>query len=160
MGVGLNTSNSVISSINNTINGGFSFSKINNKKENTTATDTNNSTVSTYASSEQNISKTVSNVENSVVNISIKVTASNMFNQTVDEEGSGSGIIYSQDDNKVYILTNNHVVDSANSVTISITGKEQINAKLVGKDATSKASQRLNNDSDVIIRFSLFAFEI
>ena len=137
LGVGLNTSNSVISSINNTINGGFSFSKINNKKENTTATDTNNSTVSTYASSEQNISKTVSNVENSVVNISIKVTASNMFNQTVDEEGSGSGIIYSQDDNKVYILTNNHVVDSANSVTISITGKEQINAKLVGKDATS-----------------------
>ena len=115
LGVGLNTSNS----------------------ENTTATDTNNSTVSTYASSEQNISKTVSNVENSVVNISIKVTASNMFNQTVDEEGSGSGIIYSQDDNKVYILTNNHVVDSANSVTISITGKEQINAKLVGKDATS-----------------------
>ena len=137
LGVGLNTSNSVISSINNTINGGFSFSKINNKKENTTATDTNNSTVSTYASSEQNISKTVSNVENSVVNISIKVTASNMFNQTVDEEGSGSGIIYSQDDNKIYILTNNHVVDSANSVTISITGKEQINAKLVGKDATS-----------------------
>ena len=33
LGVGLNTSNSVISSINNTINGGFSFSKINNKKE-------------------------------------------------------------------------------------------------------------------------------
>lgn len=32
LGVGLNTSNSVISSINNTINGGFSFSKINNKK--------------------------------------------------------------------------------------------------------------------------------
>ena len=60
-----------------------------------------------------------------------------MFNQTVDEEGSGSGIIYSQDNDKVYILTNNHVVDSANSVTISITGKEQINAKLVGKDATS-----------------------
>ena len=29
LGVGLNTSNSVISSINNTINGGFSFSKIN-----------------------------------------------------------------------------------------------------------------------------------
>lgn len=49
-----------------------------------------------------------------------------MFNQTVDEEGSGSGIIYSQDDNKIYILTNNHVVDSANSVTISITGKNKL----------------------------------
>lgn len=137
LGVGLNTSNSVISGINNAINGSFSFSKINNKKDNSSTANTNNSTVSTSASSEQDISKTVSNVENSVVNISIKVTASNMFNQTVDEEGSGSGIIYSQDDSKVYILTNNHVVDSANSVTISITGKEQINAKLVGKDATS-----------------------
>ena len=135
LGVGLNASNSVISGINNAINGSFSFSKINNKNNDTSTT--NNSTVSTSASSKQNISKTVSNIENSVVNISIKVTASNMFNQTVDEEGSGSGIIYSQDNDKVYILTNNHVVDSANSVTISITGKEQINAKLVGKDATS-----------------------
>ena len=135
LGVGLNASNSVISGINNAINGSFSFSKINNKNNDTSTT--NNSTVSTSASSKQNISKTVSNIENSVVNISIKVTASNMFNQTVDEEGSGSGIIYSQDNDKVYILTNNHVVDSTNSVTISITGKEQINAKLVGKDATS-----------------------
>ncbi len=131
LGVGLNTSNSVISGISKAVSGDFSFSKL--KKDTTESTNT----ISTTTNSEQNIAKTVSDIENSVVNISIKVTASNIFNQTVDEEGSGSGIIYSQDDDKVYILTNNHVVDSANSVTISITGKEQVKAKLVGKDANS-----------------------
>lgn len=134
LGVGLNTSNSIISGINSVINGDFSFSKLEkNKNENSEDT----APVSTASASEQNISKTVSGVENSVVNISITATASNMFNQQIDEQGSGSGIIYSQDNDKVYILTNNHVIDSANSVTISITGKEQVKAKLVGKDATS-----------------------
>ncbi len=79
----------------------------------------------------------VKNVSNSVVNISIKTKQKDFFNQIYENTGSGSGIIYKEDNEKIYIVTNNHVIDGATSVNISITGTEQIPAKLVGKDAQS-----------------------
>lgn len=128
LGLGLNTSKA----ITNAITGGFSFNDTN--KTNSTA----QATSSNLVASEDSISKVIGSVENSIVNISIKAqSASDWFGQTYESEGSGSGIIYKIDGDVVYIVTNNHVVESANSVTVSITGKEQINAKLVGKDASS-----------------------
>ncbi len=76
-------------------------------------------------------------VKDSVVNISIKTKETGFFNQVYESEGAGSGIIYDQDDEKVYIVTNNHVIDGASTVSISITGTEQVPASLVGKDASS-----------------------
>lgn len=77
-------------------------------------------------------------VQDSIVNISIKTTTTDyFFNQSYEATGAGSGIIYDQDDEKVYIVTNNHVVDGATSVSISITGTEQISAKLIGKNPQS-----------------------
>lgn len=80
---------------------------------------------------------TINKVTNSIVNISIVTETATFFNQVYESEGAGSGIIYSQDDEKVYIVTNNHVVEDAKKVEISITGDEQVPAKLVGKDASS-----------------------
>jgi len=79
----------------------------------------------------------VKNASNSVVNISIKVQQRDFFNQAYESTGSGSGIIYKADNDKIYIVTNNHVIEDAVNVNISITGNEQISAKLVGKDAQS-----------------------
>ncbi len=79
----------------------------------------------------------VKNTSNSVVNISITSHQTDFFNRVYEGTGSGSGIIYKEDDEKIYIVTNNHVIDDATSVNISITGTEQIPAKLVGKDAQS-----------------------
>jgi len=79
----------------------------------------------------------VKNTSSSVVNISIKAQQTDFFNRIYEDTGSGSGIIYKEDNEKIYIVTNNHVIDSATSVNISITGQEQVPAKLVGKDAQS-----------------------
>ena len=79
----------------------------------------------------------VKNTSNSVVNISIKKQQKDFFNQIYENTGSGSGIIYKEDTEKIYIVTNNHVIDGATNVNISITGTEQIPAKLVGKEASS-----------------------
>lgn len=129
LGLGLNTSKA----ITNAITGGFSFS---NSSENKTTSA--QATASNLVASEDSIAKVVSSVENSIVNISIKAqSATNWLGQTYESEGSGSGIIYKIDGDTVYIITNNHVVESANSVTVSVTGNEQVNAKLVGKDASS-----------------------
>ena len=48
------------------------------------------------------------------------------------EQGSGSGVIISQDG---YIVTNNHVIEGATEIGIILNTGEQYNAKLVGTDA-------------------------
>ena len=129
LGLGLNTSKA----ITDAITGGFSFSSQASTSEGTSAIAASN-----LVASEDSIAKVVNGVKNSIVNISIKAqSGTDWFGQTYESEGSGSGIIYKVDGDTVYIITNNHVVESANSVTVSITGDEQINAKLVGKDASS-----------------------
>ena len=47
------------------------------------------------------------------------------------EQGAGSGVIISQDG---YILTNNHVVEDAKEVTVTVGDKEEYQAKVVGRD--------------------------
>ncbi len=48
------------------------------------------------------------------------------------QRGFGSGIIVSQDG---YVLTNNHVVDAADEVTVKSSTGDEYQAKVVGKDA-------------------------
>jgi S1-C subfamily serine protease len=48
--------------------------------------------------------------------------------------GVGSGIIVSPDG---YILTNNHVVDQADKVTVELADRRQFEAKVIGTDAPS-----------------------
>ncbi|WP_317366302.1 trypsin-like peptidase domain-containing protein [uncultured Tyzzerella sp.] len=75
-------------------------------------------------------------VGDSVVNISTK-SSGGFFYSELKDLGSGSGIIYKIDGDKVYILTNNHVIQGASYVTISVTGEEQVEANLVGTDPSS-----------------------
>ncbi len=48
-----------------------------------------------------------------------------------EQLGSGSGIIISEDG---YILTNNHVVENAKSVSVLLSDKRKYDAKIIGKD--------------------------
>ncbi len=90
-----------------------------------------------FLSSSNSVIDIIKQIKDTVVNITVTTRSTNFFNQVFESSGSGSGIIYSQDDTKVYIVTNNHVIDGASTVTISITGEEQVSANLVGKDAQS-----------------------
>ncbi len=88
-----------------------------------------------YTTNYKSISEVFNSVENAVVNIRMTVNTTNIWNQVYEATGSGSGIIYKVDGDNVYIVTNNHVVDGAKSVSVSVTGEEQLFASLVGKDA-------------------------
>lgn len=56
--------------------------------------------------------------------------------QTYESESAGSGIIISQDDDNLYIATNNHVVSGAESLTITFCDEEAVPATVKGSDAS------------------------
>jgi Do/DeqQ family serine protease len=54
--------------------------------------------------------------------------------RALPEMGSGSGVIISEDG---YIVTNNHVVDGADEVTVTLSNKKSFKAKVIGADPSS-----------------------
>lgn len=79
------------------------------------------------------VSQIVSSVSDSVVEIRTEVPQTNYFMQQVTAQAAGSGVIISQDG---YIVTNNHVIDGAQKITVRLKdGEETYDAKLVGTDA-------------------------
>jgi serine protease DegQ len=55
-------------------------------------------------------------------------------NQRQQQRNSlGSGVIINKDEG--YVLTNNHVIDKADKITVTLSDGRQLNAKLVGTDA-------------------------
>jgi serine protease Do len=55
--------------------------------------------------------------------------------QEYRQYGLGSGVIVRRDGNKVYVLTNNHVVGEAEEISVKLSDQRQFTAKLVGTDA-------------------------
>lgn len=49
--------------------------------------------------------------------------------------GYGSGFVYKKDDKYGYILTNNHVVEDASEVTVTLSNGEEVQAEVLGTDS-------------------------
>ena len=54
--------------------------------------------------------------------------------QTPKRQGSGSGVIISADG---YVVTNNHVVDGADEITVILTDNREFSARIIGTDANT-----------------------
>jgi S1-C subfamily serine protease len=67
----------------------------------------------------------------SVVNITSTAVAYDFFNRPVPQQGQGSGFIL---DKEGHILTNNHVIDNAQRVEVTLADKHQYKATVVGVD--------------------------
>jgi serine protease Do len=64
-----------------------------------------------------------------------------------EQVGTGSGVIISSDG---YIVTNNHVIDSASEIEITLNNKKKYNAELIGTDKESDiALLKINADTDL-----------
>ncbi len=77
------------------------------------------------------IAEVVTKVRPAVVSINVEITAYDFFNRPVKEEGAGSGWIIDSDG---YIVTNNHVVQDADNVTITLSDGRIFQAKMVNTD--------------------------
>lgn len=54
--------------------------------------------------------------------------------RSMPQQASGSGVIISEDG---YIVTNNHVIDGADDITVTLSNRKSFKAKMVGLDASS-----------------------
>ena len=77
------------------------------------------------------INEVVEGITPSVVNIRVIVKFQDIFGQIQEEEGIGSGVIYTEDG---YIITNNHVVGSAEELLVTLYDGSEYPAELVGAD--------------------------
>lgn len=79
------------------------------------------------------ITKVVEVVKDSVVEIKTEsVVTGGFYYGDYVSEGAGSGVIITADG---YIVTNNHVIDGASKITVTLTNTQSYEATLIGKDA-------------------------
>lgn len=91
------------------------------------------------------VSETAAKVSPAVVSITASVTITDRFGRVSTSSGSGSGIIFSEDG---YILTNNHVVEGADTVIVKLATGAEYPAKIVGTDSiTDLAVLKLDGKS-------------
>ncbi len=88
---------------------------------------------------EQGVSKVAANVLPSIVAIDVTVQsdARDFFGRTYtqEQEGSGSGIIVAQDEENIYVVTNNHVVADASKVSVKFHDESVHTAVVKGTDS-------------------------
>lgn len=71
-------------------------------------------------------------VADTVVEITTEVMSTNSFYGQYISQGAGSGVVISSDG---YIVTNNHVIEGASSITVTLRDKSTYKATLVGTDS-------------------------
>jgi len=93
----------------------------------------------------------VAEVAPAVVSIVTETVSYNWFWQAVPQTGAGSGIIISSDG---YIVTNNHVVEDAQKVTVTLSDGSAFAATIVGTDAqTDLAVVKIDANNLVYLHF-------
>ena len=92
----------------------------------TTADETN------AVTGEMNTSDIVNATKNSVVEITTEIVTTGSFLQQYIESGAGSGVIISENG---YIITNNHVIEDATSITVTLADGTSYSAEIVGRDS-------------------------
>ncbi len=84
-----------------------------------------------------NTKEVVEDVKDSVVSIVVEYESYRYYsNIPTTTESAGSGIIMKEDEEKIYIATNNHVIQGANKVYISVDDFNKVPATYVGSDAS------------------------
>lgn len=77
------------------------------------------------------IASVVERVAPAVVQVLASTEERNVFGQATDATSQGSGVFFREDG---YLLTNNHVVQNANEVTVVLASRERVQAEIIGTD--------------------------
>ncbi|WP_413309734.1 S1C family serine protease [Bacillus sp. 1P10SD] len=122
------------------------YSKEENQQVNTfeqsgnTASSVKPVTAQPTAASSNSVADTVEKISKAIVGIVNFQQQQNNFYENQNstqsvESGSGSGVIFQKNKDTAYIVTNNHVVEGASKLEISLYDGEKTTAEVVGTDA-------------------------
>ena len=106
----------------------------------TNATETSSTSpnfIQTSANSTATLSDMVEYASKGIVGVSNFKSTGNRFagSSELSEFGTGSGVIYKIDGEDAYIVTNNHVIEGAGKIEVTLQGGEKETAELIGSDA-------------------------
>ena len=91
-----------------------------------------NYNISKATGSELSVQEIVALNENSVVAITTESVSTDIWARQYVTSGAGSGVVYSEDG---YILTNNHVIEGARSIKVTLHDGTALDARLVAADS-------------------------
>lgn len=118
------------------IAGGFAFGASYGKSSSTGVSvaeiPTVNTSLSAYTT--YSVAGVAGKAADTVVEIVTETVKTGSFMGQYITEGAGSGVILTVDG---YIVTNNHVIDGASKITVTLRGGDQYDAKLIGTDVNT-----------------------
>ena len=85
----------------------------------------------------------------SIVAITSKVQVRDWFDNQYFQEGQGSGVIFDVNDENVLIVTNEHVVDGAAEVIVTLYDNKKVPASIVGVDSETDLAVIKINTEDI-----------
>ena len=121
---------------------GYGFSRAVSKNAGTTYDGVLTTTAAAVSSiKSSSASDVISSVYGAVVSITTQTQGTanyGMYSVPYQATGAGSGVIFSEDDNLVYVATNDHVIDGAQNIAIAFDDADDtIPASVVGYDETT-----------------------
>lgn len=105
----------------------------NEATQNTNDNGTKNST-NVSVNVDTDVTKAVNKANDAVVGITNLQSSGFWADDENQEAGSGSGVIYKKAGNKAYVVTNNHVVEGASELEVTLSDGTKASAKLLGSD--------------------------
>lgn len=100
-------------------------------------------------SSQIDVEALLNKVLPSVVSIDATIPTSNMFGQTYESTSSGSGILLYGEEDCIYVVTNNHVVENATSISLTLSDGTSVDATLKGTDSVADLAILAIDPSDL-----------
>lgn len=83
------------------------------------------------------VTKAVEKAQGSVVSITKyedNFSLGNGDGESDQAAGSGSGVIYKKEGGSAFVVTNNHVIEGASSLEVTLNNEQKVDAKLLGAD--------------------------
>ena len=82
------------------------------------------------------VTSAVEKVAGAVVGVTNIQSSTDFLNPSgsSQEAGTGSGVIYKKSGDKAYVVTNNHVIEGANQIEVTLVDGAKVEAKLLGTD--------------------------
>ncbi|WP_368657713.1 S1C family serine protease [Metabacillus halosaccharovorans] len=123
------------------------------QNESSTST-ANTQALSTGSNSIADIVDSLSPAIVGITNLQTQTTGDIFQNSTGEsvESGTGSGVIFKKEGDAGYIITNNHVIEGAQSIEVTLYSGDKVEAELVGTDAlTDIAVLKINAEHVTVV---------